>query len=226
MIADPLVESVPESELGGRKPARKPLSAEQKEKANARARERRAQGGGGARRPRGRPRTARGPVSLYAEISAFLSLANMLVVVSPLGSRTYVVPGTDGNPATVEQHIGDELDEAEIDLLAKSLDAQCQRSPRFRKQIERILGVGAAGGLLGVIGMIVIRRAARHGILPPAIDMMMGGVMDGGDLGAMASFTPPVAPDQSADPTTGERPPQPSPELDDDGQPVFSYEGA
>lgn len=226
MIADPLVESVPESELGGRKPARKPLSAEQKEKANARARERRAQATGGARRPRGRPRTARGPVSLYAEIAAFLSLANLLVIVSPLGSRAYVVPGENGGPDTIGQKIGDELDDGEIDLLAKSLDAQCQRSPRFRKQIERILGVGAAGGLLGVIAMIGIRRAARHGILPPAIDVMMGGVMEGGDLSAMASFTPPVAPDQSPDPTTGERPPQPSPELDDDGQPVFVYEPA
>jgi len=154
-----------------------------------------------------RPATrARAPKSLYPEISATIGVVNMLVAMSPMGTRA--------DPVTGEIKLGDELDAGEIALLAKSLDAQCQRSPRFRKQVERILGVGAGGQLVTAIALIATRRASRHGLpgVPAELDAMVGVMIAGGDLGALGTFTP--SPDGIGDPvaSTGEEPPQP---LDD-----------
>lgn len=61
----------------------------------------------------------------------------------------------------------DALDTAELDALATALDEQAKISPRFRKYVESMLGVASGGQLLAVVGMIGIRRAARHGFLGP-----------------------------------------------------------
>lgn len=214
-IAEPrsLIESIPDDELAEPKRGGRVLSDNP---AARKARERRAamkaQGQTG-KKPAKRssaPRTRSAPKSLYPELAATFTMLNMVIVMSPLGSRSAINEAT-GQIEVVR--VGDELDEAEIVLLAQSIDAQAQRSPRFRKQVERILGVGASGTLITTVGIIAARRAARHGILPEMLDPMLGGIIAGGDLGALGSFVAPDAPKADAPvPETGERPPMP---LDD-----------
>jgi hypothetical protein len=214
MVAEPLVESIPSDELASSGGRRRILSDNPAAKA---ARDRRAaqKAAGGSKPRRGpakrSPRTRSATKSLASEISASLSMLNMIVVMTPLGSRVHLDEAT-GEP--VYDRVGDELDEGEIALLAQSLDAQCQRSPKFRKQVERFLGIGAGGSLIAVLGMIAARRASRHGILPPEIDAGLGAIMVGGDLSALSSFVPSDTPAPDAViPETGERPPRP---LDDE----------
>lgn len=114
--------------------------------------------------------------SLKPEIAAFLTLANQLVLMSPLGTRPFAATV---DPNVVPEKIGDELDAAEIAALSAALDAQAMRSPRFRKYLERALGVGASGQLFGVIGIIATRRASRHGIVPPMLDPILGAQLAG-----------------------------------------------
>lgn len=160
-----------------------------------------------AKRPAARPRA---PKSLYPELAATLSVVNTIFAMSPLGSKF--------DPETMQIKQGDELDESEITLLAKSLDAQCQRSPRFRKQVERVLGVGAGGQIIAVLGMIGARRMSRHGVLPPMIDPMIGAMISGGDLGDLAAFVPTPDADtaEAVKASTGEEAPQPIGDLDFD----------
>lgn len=146
---------------------------------------------------------SRAPRSLYPEIAATLSMANMILTMTPLGSRPER-PDDAGN--ILPARIGDELDDAEITLLARALDSQCQRSPRFRKQVERVLGVGAGGQLITVISLIATRRAARHGLAPEMLDPMLGAMMQGGDLAALGSFAPPDT--ETRDAETGEQAPR------------------
>jgi hypothetical protein len=169
-----------------------------------RAREARARakaGGGADRRARRKPSTAprRGPKSLAPEIAAFLALVNGIVIVSPLGTRP-VEAITDVNVEATR--VGDELDAVEIAALAASIDAQCRRSPRFRKYVEGVLNAGSGGTLVTVIALIAARRAARHGIIPENIDAM-GGLILAADVGALADMTPPRT-EPDADPQTGE----------------------
>lgn len=186
------------------------------------------------------------PKTLYPEIAGMLGLLNTIAAVTPIGSvygdrRTAAGDGTfgktshsamafidigpinaDGIPTLtdygVQIKLGDELDSAEIELLAKAINAQAERSPRFRKAIERMLGVGAGGQLITAIGMIAARRAARHGLAPAYLDPAIGAMIAGGDLSALAGFTP--TPDAETRNDGGELPPIPTPELDDDAQPA------
>jgi hypothetical protein len=158
-----------------------------------------------ARKPRTRKPSGRrpsGPKSLRAEIGAFLMMANSLVIMSPIGTRP-VEAITD--PNVMPERIGDELDAAEIDALAGALDAQCRRSPRFRKYVESVLGAGSGGALVTVLGIIAARRASRHGIAPPMLDPMLGMMLAGDGISALTDMPP--APDRSPDPDTGETPP-------------------
>lgn len=211
----PLVDSIPADEIDDEPKSRVGRILSQSPAAK-RAREFRANkkaSGGSTPRPVGRPRGAkrstaprsRAPKSLYPEIAATLTMANMLVTMSPVGSR----PPSEALP---QGRVGDELDEPEITLLARALDSQCQRSPRFRRQVERMLGAGAGGQLVTVLGLIATRRAARHGIIPPQLDDALGAMMAGGDLAALGEFTPPDAPtvDATPDPETGEIAPDPN----------------
>lgn len=131
---------------------------------------------------RGRP-----PRSLEPQIGAMLTTVNVVIMLIPPLSR-------------------DALDAAEITALAKSIDAQARQSPRFRKYVERMLAVGSGGQLIGVIGIIAARRAARHGMAPEILDTMLGAMLEGNTdaIGSMA-FAP--QPDTSPDPVTGETPP-------------------
>lgn len=163
-----------------------------------------------------RKRTAsrpRGPRSLQPEIAALLTMVNAAIVLSPLGTRPVEAIA---DPSIMPERIGDELDAVEIAALASAIDAQCRRSPRFRKYVESVLTAGSGGALVTVVGMIAARRAARHGILPPMLDPMLGMAMGSDGLSALANMEPP--PTTEPDPETGETPPKPLPfDYDTDG---------
>jgi hypothetical protein len=95
------------------------------------------------------PRTAgvRGKGSLKTQIGGLLTLVNMPLMMIPPLQR-------------------DVLAFDEIDALAEAIDQQCQVSPQFRKYVENALKVGGGTSLVGVIAIIVGRRAIRHDILP------------------------------------------------------------
>lgn len=136
--------------------------------------------------------------SLKPEIAAFLTLANQLVLMSPIGTRPFAAAVDPSIPA---ERIGDEMDAAEIGALAGALDSQAMRSPRFRRYLETALGVGASGQLIGVLSMIAVRRAARHGIAPPMLDTLIGAQLAGMPI---EQFSGPETRDDAPDPTTGE----------------------
>lgn len=71
----------------------------------------------------------------------------------------------------------DALDPTEIAALARAIDAQCKQSVRFRKYVEAALTAGSGGQLFGVIALIGLRRASRHGLLPPEIDATFGAML-------------------------------------------------
>jgi len=181
----------------------------------------------GAKRPRGAPRTPRTPKTLYPEIAAFMTMANTLVTMTPLGSRyepTGEIEMLNLGPMSVPMpkmrmvKLGDELDEMEIAQLAKAIDAQAQRSPRFKKYVEMVLGVGAGAGILAIVGIIGARRAARHGLIDPSLDAKLGGMLNG-DISSLASFVPTPTVDETPHPDTGEMPPIPESE-----SPAFSFD--
>lgn len=174
----------------------------------ARAAKKAGQPGGSSRTQRA-PSRARGARSLRVEIGALLTMANTAVIMSPLGTRPVAAITDPSFPLERIERIGDELDAAEIDALASALDAQCRRSPRFRKLIEGMLTAGAGGALVTVIGMIAARRLARHGVLPPMLDPMLGLALSSDGLGALADMAPATPPKPEPDPVTGEREPIP-----------------
>lgn len=152
-------------------------------------------------------------------------------------------PGAGSRSRTLEKDIGallvtlnlpltmflpvDALDEVEIPALAVAIDEQCKRSPVFRGYVLRVLKVQSATSLFAVVAMIGARRAARHGIIPEAmnpagIDAGMGAalaMMSGGkavDTGSGTPvWTPPLEPvtestdlsDRFASGKTSETPP-------------------
>jgi hypothetical protein len=67
----------------------------------------------------------------------------------------------------------DALDDAEILVLARGMNEQAQKSPRFRRLIEGALGATGASGLIGVVVIIAARRAARHNMIEPAWDQRL-----------------------------------------------------
>jgi len=109
-----------------------------------------------------RPRRAR---SLESQIGSALVMANMPVMLFAAG---------------------DALDNAEIEALAKALDAQAQSSPRFRKYLQTALDATSGGQLITVSAIIVARRLARHEILlPKAADEQLGRII--GSVAVVAS---------------------------------------
>jgi len=209
-----MIESIPREDIIEPAPARKPraLTPEQKEARNKRERDARA-AKSASKAPRAKvsskPRSTRA-ASLKTEIAAFLTLANTLVIMSPLGTRPVAAIH---DPSVDAERRGDELDEPEINALAGALDAQCRRSPRFRKYVESVLTVGAGGQLVTVLGIIVARRAARHDVIPGGVplDFALGMMLANGDTSALGNVpTPDDAP--PPDPETLETAPAPLPE--------------
>lgn len=139
------------------------------------------------RKPK-RPRSAARPSTrkLKEEIAAFLTMVNSVVLMTPLGTKPTMAAFDPNVPV---EKIGDELDEYEISALAASIDRQCLRSPRFRKYVERMLGVGSGGTLIATVGIIAARRAARHGVIPngEAVDFSLGMMLASGGVEAAAS---------------------------------------
>lgn len=88
--------------------------------------------------------------SRRAKIGGTLTMFNMALSMSPLR--------------------GDRLDALEIDALAKTLDEEARKSATFRRYLDAALGVTGAGGIWSVLGLIAVRRGARHGLLPADFD--------------------------------------------------------
>lgn len=208
-----MIESIPLSALPqepapkprrkpGRAPALDPITGERLHKPRP----------SGKRRAPARSTSTRtrGPKSLRPEIGALLTMANSVIVMSPLGTRPLEAM-TD--PNVEPTRVGDELDAGEISALASAIDAQCQRSPRFRKYVEAMLGAGSGGALITTLAMIATRRASRHGIAPPMLDPMLGMILNGDGIEALTSMQPP-APQSVPDAVTGETDPR-----------AFDYEG-
>lgn len=201
------IEAIPVGALGGQEPVEPP------KKRRGRPPKLDADGNrvnppkGATARPRtaGKPRTRRaaprGPRSLAPEIAGLLTLVNTVLIMSPLGTRPLEAM-TD--PNVIPERVGDELDDAEIAALAAAIDMQARRSPRFRKMIEGMLTAGAGGQLIGVLGIVAARRAARHGLAPAMLDPMLGGMLAGGGMAAAMSFVPT---EPTPEPTTDENVP-------------------
>lgn len=97
-------------------------------------------------KPVGRPRSK---ISLEAQLDGFVTLVNTLILAyKPLYA----------------------LDPIEKAALVKALDQQCQTSPKFRKYIEKFLQGAGGVNLLGVVLIIVSRRALRANLLPMPAD--------------------------------------------------------
>jgi hypothetical protein len=107
--------------------------------------------------------------SLETQIGAFLWTVNVPLQLVPVLQR-------------------DALDAVEIDALAKAINQECERNARFRKFVEQALAVQGGTNLVLVLGLIIGRRAIRHGIVPMPEEM--GGAA-GGDamLGGIISMT-------------------------------------
>ena len=93
----------------------------------------------------------------------------------------------------------DALAPEETDALAMSIDDQCKRSPRFKSYVLQALKVQSATSLLAVVAMIGGRRAARHGIIPEAmqpqqLDNALGVALQmmTGTASAPTPYTPPA----------------------------------
>lgn len=69
---------------------------------------------------------------------------------------------------------GDVMDDVEILALAKAIDDQAKKSPRFRAAIQRMLTAMGGTSLIGVCIMIIGRRAARHGLIAGEWDANLG----------------------------------------------------
>jgi hypothetical protein len=96
--------------------------------------------------------------SLKSEIASTLMSINLVLIMIPPLRR-------------------DQMDMVEIEALADALDDQARKSPRFRKALEGALGVGSGAGLIGIVTIIIGRRAARHGIAPEEMDQMLGNLL-------------------------------------------------
>lgn len=84
----------------------------------------------------------------------------------------------------------DVMDDVEILALAKAVDDQAKRSPRFRAAVQRMLTFSGGTGLFTVTLIIVARRAARHGYISPDYDTRLGAYL------ALTQMTPQQMMDQ------------------------------
>lgn len=72
---------------------------------------------------------------------------------------------------------GDVMDDLEIMALAKAVDEQAKKSPRFRAVVQRALTVSGGTGLISITVIILARRASRHGLIDPMYDAGLGGYL-------------------------------------------------
>lgn len=78
----------------------------------------------------------------------------------------------------------DVMDDTEILALAKAVDDQAKKSPRFRKALVRMMEMSGGTGLVSISVIIIARRAARHGYLSPDWDQKLGAYL------ALTQMTP------------------------------------
>lgn len=151
--------------------------------------------GAETKRPRGRPRNDGKPAgsveaapsrprNLQQEVAGLLMSLNFGILL--IGA----MPGF----SSLQR---DRLDEAEILVLSNSIVAEAKRNARFARMVDAALFTAGGAGLLGVIGIIVARRAARHQILPQEADAELGAMFNlvYGVNSPPVVFTPPVEQD-------------------------------
>jgi len=120
---------------------------------------------GSTSKPQGRPKSK---ASLESQISSFVMLINMFVM--------------SFKPDFA-------LDQTESTALIKAIDQECQVNARFRKYVESLVkGVGGAN-LLGVVILIVGRRAVRANLLPIPSDSPINASSIDNLLGTILSAT-------------------------------------
>jgi hypothetical protein len=71
----------------------------------------------------------------------------------------------------------DMMDEIEITALAKAIDDQARKSPRFRRMVEAAISTAGGASLLTVVAMIAGRRMARHGMIDKQWDENLKGFL-------------------------------------------------
>lgn len=119
---------------------------------------------GSKNRPKDGSAPTRSGRSLENQIGGMLILVNAPLQLIPILQR-------------------DALDPVEIKALAKAVDQECQRSPKFRKYVESALKVQGASSLLAVVSLIGARRVVRHIEVPEtvgdaaAIDQTLGTIL-------------------------------------------------
>ncbi len=106
--------------------------------------------------PRPAPRPSTKAKNLEPEIAQMLVISNLMAAPF-LGNDT--------------------MDDAEIMVLARSMNEQAQKSPRFRKVVEGALTATGASGLIGVVVIITGRRLARHRVIEPSWDQKLGAML-------------------------------------------------
>lgn len=122
----------------------------------------------------GTPRSAPLPaVNIQESVAGILMTINL----------TFMVAGGFGVPLD-----RDAFDDVEIHALSTAIADQCKASPAFKRYVLAAIGVTGGAGLFGVIAIVAMRRAARHGMLPAEADYQ------GGVLLAQAMHMAPPAP--------------------------------
>lgn len=106
--------------------------------------------------PKAAPRKT--STNLKSEIGGMLVTANVVIAMLPPTRN-------------------DRLDSVEIEALADAIYEECMQSARFRKYVEAAVGMGSGLGLLGIVGIIGARRAARHGVIPAEADQELGNLL-------------------------------------------------
>lgn len=111
----------------------------------------------GTGRPRGRP-PGISQANIQPQLATMLAYVNIGLAILPPTNR-------------------DQLDDAEILLLSTAIAEEAKRNLRFAKAVQAVLRVSGEAGLATVLGMIVVRRAARHGLIAPEIDLQFGSIL-------------------------------------------------
>ncbi len=141
-------------------------------------------GGWPAGKPRG-PRKAKAATQpavdmrpLGPEIANVLGIVNVGLGLTPLTAR-------------------DKLSADEQTLLSVAIAEEADRSLRFRRIVLAVVARSGEAGLMAIAGLILARRAARHGLLPIETDYEIGNLFAQGLHGQVPVAETPAPPDAS-----------------------------
>ena len=107
----------------------------------------------------GTPRAQAPNVNIQESVAGLLMATNLV----------FMMAGQFGVPLD-----RDAFDDVEIHALSTAISDQCKQSPLFKKYVLAAIGVTGGASLLGVVAIVAMRRAARHGLLPAEADLQGG----------------------------------------------------